>query len=295
MKAVAYRQSLPISDPQSLIDVELPDPGAGRARSARRSPCRVGQPGRHQDPQERRAGRGRNQGARLGCFGRGARGRLGRLAVQAGRPRLVRGLADPSRCEQRTACGRRTHCRTHAEARRFRCGRRAAADRRHGLGTAVRPPRDRRRSGERQGSVDPRDRRGRRRRFDPRAACAATHGADRDRHRIAHRDDELDRGARCASCDRPFEAAIRRAQADRHTERRVHRVAEPDRQALPADRRIDCAAGQVRSDRRSRAVRLPPAQAQERLAALGIDVHAFAVRDARHDPPARNPSSVSPR
>ena len=227
MKAVGYRQSLPIDDPASLEDLEPARPGAGRTRPAGAGEGDLGEPGRHQGAQGRRA-RGR-QAKVLGWDAVGTVEAVGAAVsgFQARRPRVLRRLDHPARHQQRAARGRRTHRGARAEEPGRRAGRRAAADHHHRLRVAVRPAA--RAEGRRRRADAADRRRRRRRRLDPDPARAPAHAAARDRHRLAHRDARVVPGARRARGDRPFEAAGRRAEGGRHRRGRHGRQPDADR------------------------------------------------------------------
>ena len=96
------------------------------------------------------------------------------------------------------------------------------------------------------------------------------------------RDAKLVPRARRASCDRPCQADARAGEGDRASLRRLHLRRHRIGRAFRRDRRDDRAAGQVRPDRRSEVARRREAEGQERLAALGGDVHPLDLPDRRH-------------
>ena len=74
-------------------------------------------------------------------------------------------------------------------------------------------------------------------RFDPGPTGPATDRPERDRHRFARRDPGLGPRPRRAPCDRPRQAAGRRAEADRCRRGQPRRQPDPHRPAPRTDRR----------------------------------------------------------
>ena len=195
MRAIGYERSLPIEDEASLVDIDLPPPElrgrnilvAVRAVSVNPVDTKVrvrAQP----DP-------GELEGARLGRVRHRRGGRPRRDALQAWRCGVLCRRARPSRHERRVPRRRRAHRRPQAVLAVMGRGGRFAADRHHGLGSAVRPPR---RPQARPGCHERYlDRRGRGRcRLDRYAARPSAHGSHRHHDRVAARDQGLEPRAR---------------------------------------------------------------------------------------------------
>ena len=140
MKAVGYRQSLPIDDPASLEDLELPAPTPGAARPAGPGEGDLRQSGRHQGAQRRTprpadaevlgwdaVGHGESRSAPdVTLFKPGDRCSTPASITRPG------ANSELHLVDERIVGVARRRARRHP-------GRRTAADHDHGLGAAVRP------------------------------------------------------------------------------------------------------------------------------------------------------------
>ena len=142
MQAVGYtRVCWRSARADALIDIELPEPVPGRARPAGRGAGRVGQPGRREDANAPGAA-GAGEYQVLGWDVSGVVLDTGSgCSHYAGRRRSVYYAGSIARAgrQRRTARGRRAHRRPEARQHRVRGGCRTTADIDHRLGVAVRP------------------------------------------------------------------------------------------------------------------------------------------------------------
>ena len=224
MKAVGYRMSLPISDPNALLDVDLPKPvptGRDPPGQSRRG---VGQSGRYQSAPPRDPPPGEVRV--LGCDAAGMVSRRGPDATlfkpgdavfYAGAHRTARAPTPNSIWSTNASSAGNQH------ARLGRSGG-PAAHRRHRVGDAVRSAR-RAPPGAGRRPRDPHHRRGRRRRFhrDPAGAALTDLTVIATASRPETREWVRELGA--ASCHRPCPAAGRRGRRARP--RRARRSCSP--------------------------------------------------------------------
>ena len=279
MKAVGYQKSLPITDDKSLVDVDCRS-RAHRPRPAGEGAGRLREPGRYQDAHARRAAGRRVARAGLGrrrrCGGRWA----GREALQGRRRRFYAGTLNRQGTNQEfhlvderivgpkpkvaVECGSRRAPLTAITAWEMLFDRLDV--KKPVPGAQERHPRYRRRG---------------RCRLYRHTIRAGADGPHRDRHRFAPRDDAWVKqlGAHhVVDHSKPLAAEVASLGIGRPGFRVLH---DRDRQAFRSDRGADRAARPLRPDRRSRRLRHPQDQAQERLGALGVHVHALDVRDRR--------------
>ena len=279
MRAVGYRNPLPITDPEALIDIDLPDPTPSRREFACAGRGRVGEPGRC-------------QGAGEGCAV------SGRCALLASTLRAWFRLSDqtPRSSSQETrftigSIARQGPTRVHVVDERI-VGRKPASLTFpqaaamplttitawellfHRLGIFARGQ-----IGERNAACH---RRRRRRRLYFDSACTPIDGADGHRHCIAPREPGLDIGyGRHLVIDdqRPLNEGAGRC---RICECRSGRKPDRDRHHCPPLPRPSLLRAVSRSSMiPSSSISFP---SNERgLDPLGVHVHETLVRNQRHD------------
>ncbi len=251
MKAVGYKKSLPIDDAEALIDFETAKP------EPRGRDIRVAVKAISANPVDykvrKRAAPPEGETKILGYDAAGI--------VDAVGPDVTLFKAGDEVFYAGSILRQGTNSEFHLVDERIvgskpktpviRAGRSAAADLDHRLGIAVRSPWRGARQ-ERRSAHASDHRRRRRRRLDPDPARPPPHRADRRRHRDPAGIAKMVPRSRRACRDRS-------RQADEGTDRKPEATAggagrEPDlhRAALQGDRGIHGAAGQVRTDRRSR-------------------------------------------